>query len=390
MRIGMVTACYKPVINGVTRMVALYKQYLEQAGHEVTIFTLGEAAPAGDEPGVVRSPGLPLGQTGYYFGVRYTRPAQNLLAQMDILHCHHLLMSVELAHRYAHCPIVYTNHTRYDLYAAAYSHLPLTTTRALLRQVWPALASLGDVVIAPSASVKEVLKQFGIHTPIEVIPNGIDLNLFYAPTRPRSKSDLSIPETSPLLAFVGRLATEKNLETLLDQFKQVHDQAKSVGHMVHLMLVGDGPLQRKLPGWLAEKQLSGIVHLMGAVPYDEVANWLAAADLFISASVSEVHPLTIIEAMAAGLPVVGVSSPGLVDTVQPGITGVLVDQPEKLAEATLALIRDEPMRQTMSAAARQASQQYDIHYTIEQTLALYARLLQNKQAKPGRRPIMSG
>lgn len=390
MRIGMVTACYKPVINGVTRMVSLYKQYLEQLGHEVTVFTLGEADPTGDEPGVVRSPGLPLGQTGYYFGVRYTRPAQDLLAQMDILHCHHLLMSVELAHRYAHCPIVYTNHTRYDLYAAAYSHLPLNTTRALLRQVWPALASLGDVVIAPSASVKEVLQQYGIRIPIEVIPNGIDLNLFYAPSRPRHKSDLSIPESATLLAFVGRLAVEKNIESLLDQFKQVYAQAQAMGRIVHLMLVGDGPLQRKLPGWLAEKQLVGLVHLVGAMPYHEVANWLAAADLFISASVSEVHPLTIIEAMAAGLPVVGVSSPGLVDTIQSGVIGLLVERPEQLADATLSLILDEPKRQRMSAAARQTSQQYDIRYTVKQTLALYARLQHTRQAKPGRHPILSG
>ena len=61
MHIGMVTACYKPVINGVTRMVALYKHHLEALGHEVTIFTLGEPDPAGDEPGVVRSPAVSLG-----------------------------------------------------------------------------------------------------------------------------------------------------------------------------------------------------------------------------------------------------------------------------------------------------------------------------------------
>ena len=121
MRIGMVTACYKPVINGVTQMVSLYKQYLEQLRHEVTVFTLGKPDPQGDEAGVIRSPGLPLGQTGYYFGIRYTREAQSRLMTMDVLHGHHLFMSVEMAHRYSHAPLVYTNHTRYDLYAAAYS-----------------------------------------------------------------------------------------------------------------------------------------------------------------------------------------------------------------------------------------------------------------------------
>ena len=99
MRIGMVTACYKPVINGVTRMVSLYKQHLEAAGHEVTIFTLGDPDP-NDESGVVRSPGIMLGDYGYYISMRYSSEAQALLQQMDIIHCHHLFMSVEMAHRY--------------------------------------------------------------------------------------------------------------------------------------------------------------------------------------------------------------------------------------------------------------------------------------------------
>jgi hypothetical protein len=70
MRIGMITACYKPVVNGVTRMVSLYKAELENLGHEVTVFTLGRPDPNGEEPGVVRSAGLPL-TGGYHLAPRY-------------------------------------------------------------------------------------------------------------------------------------------------------------------------------------------------------------------------------------------------------------------------------------------------------------------------------
>ena len=106
MKIGMVTACYKPVINGVTRMVALYKEALEELGHEVTVFTLGEPDPAGEDANVVRSPAIPLGKTGYYATFGYNREARERLREMDIIHCHHLLMSVEMAHRYGQCPVV--------------------------------------------------------------------------------------------------------------------------------------------------------------------------------------------------------------------------------------------------------------------------------------------
>jgi len=181
MRIGMVTACYKPVINGVTRMVLLYKQHLESLGHEVTVFTLGEPDPAGEEPSVVRSPAIPVAD-GYYVSMRYSRKAQVLLSQMDIIHCHHLFMSVEMAHRYGRCPIVYTNHTRYDLYTGSYTPLPQPAADALMRQIWPEFTDFADVVITPSASVRRVMLDFGVRRPIEVIENGVDLRPFRQPS----------------------------------------------------------------------------------------------------------------------------------------------------------------------------------------------------------------
>ena len=104
MRIGMVSATYDPtVVNGAVRMVTLYKEHLETLGHEVYIFTLGEPEESDDAARIIRSPGIRLGGYGYYISISYTREAQALLRQMDVVHCHHLLMSVELAHRYVQC-----------------------------------------------------------------------------------------------------------------------------------------------------------------------------------------------------------------------------------------------------------------------------------------------
>ena len=91
MRIGLVTACYRPVVNGVTRILALYQKYLPLHGHEVTVFTLGQPQHNGAEPGVVRSPAIHV-RGGYYYSPRYGRAAQARLRQMDIVHCHHMLM----------------------------------------------------------------------------------------------------------------------------------------------------------------------------------------------------------------------------------------------------------------------------------------------------------
>ncbi len=371
MRIGMVTACYKPVVNGVTRMVSLYKERLEALGHEVTVFTLGDPDPAGEESGVIRSTAVPLGESGYYLGIRYSSEAQKLLQQMDIVHCHHLFMSVELAHRYARCPIVYTNHTRYDLYTGSISSLPQPAADALMRRVWPEFADFADVVITPSESVRRVMEAFGVRRQIELIENGVDLRPFRFPTHPHDKKALQIDEDATLLMYVGRLSAEKNLIRLVDQFRIAHDMVPTS----HLYLVGGGPLEEQLRKHVKTLQLESNVHFSGVIGYEEVSNYLAAADMFVTASESEVHPLTVIEAMAAGLPVIAPSSPGIVETVESGVSGLLTNLPDGgLAAAMVGLALDSERRERMGEAALAASNQFDIEFTVEQTVKLYERL----------------
>lgn len=370
MRIGIVTAVYKPVINGVTRMVSLYKEYLEAAGYEVYIFTIGDQIP-NDEPRVIRSPGFEVGDHGYYLTVRYSKKAQKLLREMDILHCHHLFMSVEMAHRYGRCPIIYTNHTRYDLYANTWMNLPQPTADAIMRQVWPSFCDYSDLVITPSESVRQVMLGFGVRKPIEVVENGLKLHPFYQPSKPRSKTDLGIPETAVLMTYVGRVSPEKSLETVIEQYAIARDIVPNL----HLMIIGKGPSETELKQQAQETGFADQIHFTGPIDFDDVPNYMAAADVFVTASVSEVHPLTVIEAMASGLPIVAVSSPGIVDTVEVGKTGILTTRPDGgLAAAMVGLALNDSQRQQMSAAALEASKRYNIERTIARTITLYEQL----------------
>lgn len=372
MRIGMVSATYDPsVINGAVRMVTLYKQHLEALGHEVTIFTLGDEQEGDREARIVRSPGFRLGDYGYFVGLRYSREAQMLLTEMDVVHCHHLLMSVEMAHRYARCPIVYTNHTRYDLYTGAYTPLPQPAADAIMRQIWPEFTGLADTVIAPSDSVRQLLLDFGVRAPMVVIENGIELEPFLHPRRPRAKSDFGVPDDAFLLLYVGRLSSEKNLLVLLEQIAR----ACQIMPSLHLAIIGKGPQEEELRQRVAELALDGCVHFRGVVPFDEVSDWLAAADAFVTASTSEVHPLTVIEAMAAGLPIAAVQSPGIVDCVESGVTGFTPTEAEGLDSAIVALAANPARARAMGEAARQASRRFDIGRTIGLTVELYESLL---------------
>lgn len=372
MRIGMVSATYDPaVVNGAVRMVTLYKQYLEELGHEVTVFALGDESETDYEERIYRSQGIKLGDYGYYVSMGYSREAQKQLAQMDIVHCHHLIMSVEMAHRYARCPIVYTNHTRYDLYTGAYISLPQPAADAIMRQIWPEFTDLADVVIAPSRSVRQILVDFGVRARIEVIENGIEIDSFLHPRQPRSKGDYGLPETAHLLVYVGRLSSEKNVAALLEQFAIVQQLFPDS----HLAIFGKGPQKVELQKQVKELGLDPFVQFRGGVPYDEVPDWLAPADAFVTASTSEVHPLTVIEAMAAGVPVAAVHSPGISDTVEHGVDGYLAVKTTGLSAAIAAIVADPDHAQVMGAAAREASLRFDIHRTVAETVKLYEELI---------------
>ena len=372
MRIGMVSATYDPnVVNGAVHMVTLYKKHLEGLGHEVTIFTLGEQTEADRAERIIRSPGLRLGGYGYYLSISYTREAQALLTQMDIVHCHHLMMSVELAHRYVNCPIIYTNHTRYDLYTGTYTALPQPAADAIMRQIWPEFTDLADVVISPSEGVRRVMQEFGVRTRTVVIENGIEREPFLHPSRPRTKADYGLPESARLLLYVGRFSTEKRIDILLRQFAT----AQQLIPELHLSLIGKGLQEEELRQLSEELNLSAAVHFCGAVPYDEVPNWLAAADAFVTASTSEVHPLTVIEAMAAGKPIAAVHSPGISDSVESGVSGYLADKPDGLDAAIVALMNDPARTRAMGDNARRASERFDIQRTVARTVKLYQELL---------------
>src|SRR3990172_11302863 len=182
MRIGMMLDMYKPHISGVTHYVSLNKRALEAAGHEVSVFTFGAPGAEPDEPGVFLSPGVPLAESGFYLGFRYRRALRLRLHEMDIVHVHHPFLSGGLALRYCRhlgIPIVFTNHTRYDLYAQVYlPMIPDPLSRAFLQGYLPGFCRAVDLVIAPSEGLRGVLRDLGVDSPVAVVPNGVDLGPF--------------------------------------------------------------------------------------------------------------------------------------------------------------------------------------------------------------------
>lgn len=377
MRIGMMVDVYKPHVSGITHYIELNKRYLEAAGNEVYVFTFGDMEYVDEEPRVIRSPGIPLADTGYYLSLRYTTQARHLLQTMDVVHVHHPFLSGRLALRYCRplrIPIVFTNHTRYDLYAQAYvPFLPNEMSESLLRAYLPAFCDAVDKVISPSAGVAQVLRDLGVKAPIEVVPNGVELKRFHQ-SRPFPRSEFGFDDDDVLLVYAGRIAPEKNLAFLLQAFSGV---ARALSN-VYLFLLGGGQKQweNELTRLIGELGIGERVRWTGMVPYERLPSYLAMCDAFVTASVTEVHPLSVIEAMGSGLPVVGIRSPGVGDTVVHEVTGFL--STHDLPTYTAYLMRiclEEERRREMGQQARQESEKYDIQRTSQIMLEHYTQLV---------------
>jgi 1,2-diacylglycerol 3-alpha-glucosyltransferase len=375
MRIGMMTDVYKPHVSGITNYISLNRQYLEKAGHEVFIFTFGDLDYPDDEERVVRSPGLPLTDTGYYLSFRYSRRAKSLLQTMDLVHVHHPFLSGRLALNYCRplrIPIVFTNHTRYDLYAQAYLPLlPEELSDTFLQSYMPAFCQAVDLVISPSAGMAGVLKKLGVDIPIEIIPNGVDLKRFQAECE-TCRPDFGFKEDDILFIYSGRLGPEKSLDFLIRAFAGTAEAIQNA----HLLIIGGGPEEEALKQQAAQTDAASRIHFTGMLPYEELPRYLSMGDIYVTASVTEVHPLSVVEAMAAGLPVLGIRSVGVGDTVEDGVTGFLSSQDQAAFAARMTrLCMDRDLRRGMGETARNRSETYAIQHTTQVLLLRYEKLL---------------
>lgn len=385
MRIGMMTDAYKPYVSGVTSYVDTNKRALEKLGHEVYVFTFGDLEYQDDDPRVFRSPGMPLSDTGFYLSLRHSAKAQQIIQTMDVIHVHHPFMSGRLAHIYSrkrNIPVIFTNHTRYDLYAQTRVPLmPAEVSMSMLQAYMPTFCDNMDLVVSPSHGMEKILRQYGVTCHIEVVPNGADLHPFLS-AQPLAREEFGFNEKDILVVYMGRIAPEKNLELLVQAFAGVSRAIPNI----KLLIVGDGQKEhvKDIKRFVSELEIRDRVKFTGGVAYANLPAYLAMCDIFATASVTEVHPFSVIEGMASGLPIVGIDSPGISDSIADGETGLLsVNDLASFTAKLTTLCLNRELQKTMGAAARRASHQFSIENTTQIMLGHYNRLASNtKPVKP--------
>ena len=231
---------------------------------------------------------------------------------------------------------------------------------------------------SPSAAVKNALVAHGVKTEPSVVSNGIELPEFVendAVEQLREKHQL----TGPTFAYIGRISPEKSLDVLLKAFAQVSQQREDA----RLAIVGDGPYRFKLRRQIKQLGISEKTVQFGFVPHDELIaeNIPRVADIFITASKTENQPMSILEAMAFGLPIVGARAKGIPELVADGRDGLLFepDDVDDMADKMLASIQDRSAMKEMSNNALLTAEDHTIERTVDRLVDVYLRAIQIKR-----------
>jgi glycosyltransferase involved in cell wall biosynthesis len=216
-------------------------------------------------------------------------------------------------------------------------------------------------IIAVSRAVARHVRALGgCLEKTDVIPNGVDRAVF-SPSEPR-------PGAAPTILFVGRLAVNKGPQVLIDALPRVLERFPET--QVHL--IGDGPLRRDLERSVQQRGMTDSVRFLGT--QREIEDRLRSGDIFVLPSLMEGLPLTVLEAMACGLPVIATAVGGTVEIVEEGVNGYLVrpGEPGDLASRLCDLLGNARLRREMGREGeRTVERGYDWDTITQRTIDVY-------------------
>lgn len=387
MRILMVSDVYFPRVNGVSTSIQTLRQVLAEAGHSSVLVTPDYPAAVA-EAGIVRVPGWPIPRDpeDRLMHLRALAAALDALdpADFDLVHIHTPFLAHRAGVRWARkhgLPCVETYHTLFEEYFHHYlPFLPKKLLAAAARMISRKECDGVTAVIAPSSAMKNALLAYGVSSPVHIIPTGLRGADFSNCDGPAFRTQHAIPAERPVMAYVGRVAFEKNLDFLL----QVTEVVRYSLPDVLLVIAGEGPARASLERAVAKRGLTDNVRFVGYLERrTELPACYCAADVFVFASKTETQGLVLLEAMALGVPVVGLAEMGTKDVLQEGQgCRIAPDDVAGFARTLVPLLADRAAAQALGETGKAYAANWSEARMGEAVLALYQSLHPEAASRP--------
>lgn len=391
MRVCLFTDSFLPYISGVSSAVYNQANELARRGHEVSIFhprphRKDHGKPVAGLAPQVKVFGLPLSVPTFNIPkLRFAVPLfiytyrRLLKAPPDLIHVHTEFgcgLEGLLLGGWRKVPVVGTFHTFFAEpdYLKQF-HIPnFAFTRKAMWKYSVAFFNRCAHIVSPSRSVKEHLVERGLSTSATVLSNGIER----VRLRPRAEIDAlraSLGIDGFAFVYVGRVSPEKSLHVALEAFKRT----LSANPQAKFALIGNGPADEAVDAKIRALGIQDSVIRLGRVERDRLMaeNFPRLGDAFVTASKTENQPVSILEAMAFGLPLVGPRAKGIPELIQHGRNGLLfdADDVEGMARAMTRVMQDGALRQSMGEASLGIAATHDLEHVGDQLEAIYCRVL---------------
>jgi alpha-1,6-mannosyltransferase len=388
LKICDITQSYAPTGGGVRTYIHAKREYLRtenRADHVLIVPGEQDTTVRGSRSvtHTVASPLVP-GSSTYRLFLRSGKALQILREENpDVIevHCAYNLPWTALYHRQSRSSVVVGVYMTDlpDVYVYPYVARALgraggagarKVTTAYIRSLYNRL----DATIAISPALVDKLRSIGVNN-VEYIPLGVGTDTFHPARRSEAlRARLGVVGDGLMLTYVGRLDTEKRVKVVVDAFERLPAHLNAT-----LVIAGDGPLRAELESRAAR---FGRIHVLPFISdREELATLLASADMYVSGMPNETFGLSVVEAQACGLPVVGVASGAMLDRVPRGL-GLLgsVDAVDEMASNIVALAGQD-LRAIGRDARRLAERELSWHRTFEQVMTLYERLRSQRSTR---------
>ncbi|MGM9849223.1 MAG: glycosyltransferase family 4 protein [Bacilli bacterium] len=383
MRIGIFTDTYPPFINGVSTSIVMLKKALEKQGHTVYIVTVNNENMTykyEEDDKIIRIPGIPVGIYDYRLTGIYPVKIINRIRKwnLDVIHSQTEFGVGTFARIIAkqfHIPLVHTYHTMYEDYVHYITKGYFVGTSKKIVEYLTLFycdKTISELIV-PTEKTKELFKEkYKVNRNVYVIPTGIEIEKFYLENNKNlnileKRNSLGIAKDDFVILFVGRIGTEKNIDLLLDGMNKLVKLSKKI----KLLIIGDGPDMGYYKEYVYKHKLGKNIIFTGKVPWDSISDYYLIADIFATASVTETQGLTVIEAMAAGLPVVCINDESFTGTVMNNVDGIIFNNLEEYIEAITKLYQDRELLKNLGKKARIDAEKYSSTKFASSVLEVY-------------------